>query len=552
MSATIGINKSDFVIFGAGHDYTLADSGEGEKIFFSHPYVPLNSVNYAGQYYFRVPDENGEMIDAVKDDIAHCTFTPAIGTAFDTEGEVTVKVEYYREYIYPEETVIVQKELEQVITVVDHGTVVEQAKYMGNVGRYYRRDIYSDGYCFIRPMSTSEFPDYYCLYSWEGKTINKVSSIPWRATGLGNGIYGFGVSGSVDISELAYADTSHVTYMYDVFRNVTSDTWDALSYWDASALTELHNFAPHSNLDDITVMSGWNPSHLTDLSNAFNYMAMESLEGLESWDVSGVTNMSNTFSYCQSLEDISALANWNVSNVTDMSYIFTGDIVLEELYGLEDWDVSKVTNIVSAFSNCYKLLSLEPLTNWNPKPTSLVGVFTNCHALQSLDGIEGFDLSDCTSFANAFFSCTKLTDISALSSWVTSRVTDFGSMFAWDYWIDDISAINEWDFASALNLESMFAQVSAVLTMDGISLDLSNVTNISNMFFTHPFGYLDGVGEVFEENNTYKDYAGNTYSVLGATMTVYPKDASNAENWDVNGTGLGAFDNNWNNRPSWN
>ena len=31
MSATIDINKSKFVIFGAGHDYTLADSGIGEK-----------------------------------------------------------------------------------------------------------------------------------------------------------------------------------------------------------------------------------------------------------------------------------------------------------------------------------------------------------------------------------------------------------------------------------------------------------------------------------------------------------------------------------------
>ena len=29
MSATIAINDLKFVIFGAGHDYTLADSGDG-------------------------------------------------------------------------------------------------------------------------------------------------------------------------------------------------------------------------------------------------------------------------------------------------------------------------------------------------------------------------------------------------------------------------------------------------------------------------------------------------------------------------------------------
>ena len=32
----------------------------------------------------------------------------------------------------------------------------------------------------------------------------------------------------------------------------------------------------------------------------------------------------------------------------------------------------------------------------------------------------------------------------------------------------------------------------------------------------------------------------------------YTKDASNAENWTVNGTGLGAFDSYWSNIPSWN
>ena len=56
MSLSISANDLKFVIFASGHDYTLADSGDGDVQIFSHPYVPLNSVNYAGQYYFLVPD----------------------------------------------------------------------------------------------------------------------------------------------------------------------------------------------------------------------------------------------------------------------------------------------------------------------------------------------------------------------------------------------------------------------------------------------------------------------------------------------------------------
>ena len=146
MSATIGINDLKFVIFGAGHDYTLADSGDGDVQIFSHPFVPLHSVNYAGQYYFLVPDENGDPLDCVKDDIAHCTFTPALGSTFDTEGEVTVEVNYHREYIYDEETLVVDKTVSQVITVVNHGTVTQSETYY---------DLYSDGYGFYRPSSVN-------------------------------------------------------------------------------------------------------------------------------------------------------------------------------------------------------------------------------------------------------------------------------------------------------------------------------------------------------------------------------------------------------------
>lgn len=163
------IENLSFTIWGNGHDYTpclLIPVTEKYRSFHTL-FVPLNSVNYAGQWYFLVPDEQGNPIDCVKDDLAHCTFTPALGATFNTEGEVTVECHYHREYIYPEETLVVDKTVTQKITVVDHGTVSSSRTY---------GDIYTDGYLFLRPRYTNsvETDIRYLLFG----NPTKVSSFP--------------------------------------------------------------------------------------------------------------------------------------------------------------------------------------------------------------------------------------------------------------------------------------------------------------------------------------------------------------------------------------
>ena len=541
MSATITQNNLKFVIFGSGHDYTRLDSGMGEKTFFSHPFVPLNSVNYAGQYYFLVPDQNGEFFDAVKEDLLHCTFDPDLGTAFDTEGEVTIKVSYRREYILPEETILVEKELEQTIEVVDHGTVASSSTNI---------DIYTDGYGFIRPQAEQvvEVKNYIL-----SGNPTKLSSIPWRATGLGEGIYGFiGASNLTDIDELQYADTSNCTQFAKVFYNCTNlEDISALESWETSKVTFMSNLFFATKVKDLTPLKAWDVSKVTNLASAFYWMKeLETLEGLEDWNVSAVTDMSNLFNSDSALEDISALSKWDVSSVTNMASIFGGCEALESLEGLEDWDVSSVTNLSNAFKSC-NMDSLLPLGKWKPKPTTMEAIFFGCKKITTLLGLGNFDLSDCTNLKQAFQDCIKLIDIYGVETWDVSSVTNFGQMFAYSYWIADISAIADWEFGEA-NTSGMFLYVSAILDVDNITLDLSECTAVGQMFYTQPFGNISGIGDVFEQGSMYYDYDGNGYSTIAYTANLYTKDASNAENWTVNGTGLGIFDSNWSNRPSWN
>lgn len=543
MSATINTNNLKFVIFGSGHDYTLLDSGEGEKQIFSHPFVPLNSVNYAGQYYFRVPDEDGNFFDAVKDDMAHCTFTPALNTAFTTEGETEVSVHYRREYIHDEETILVEKTVKQKITVVDHGTVASSLANM---------DIYTDGYAFIRPdaYDVVQVMD----YALGSGNYTKVSSIPWRATALGHSIHPFLQSAVLtDISELEFADTSNCTRFKDLFHNADVTDFSAIKKWNTSNVTEFNDIFWATNITDLTALENWDVSNATSLVGCFHYnLHLTSLHGIEKWDVSNVTDMNGFVYDCTALTDISALAEWNTSSLTDLGGAFRGCYALESLHGLENWDVSNVTDLQGTFWNCRKLANLEPLANWNPKPTSLKSLCEGCYELTSLDGVENFDLSDCTSFYCAFRVCNKLVDISAIASWDVSNVTDFRQMFEWSHWINDVSAINGWTFGAA-DLGGMFGYASAFLNVDDIDLDLSNCTNISNMFGTRKFGKIDETGEdAYEESDYYWTYSGESYSRLVYNLTPYTKDASNAENWTVSGTNLGAFDNWWSNRPSWN
>jgi len=559
MSATIAKDNLKFVIFGAGHDYTLADSGEGEKVFFSHPFVPLNSVNYAGQYYFVAPiydpsDETADPVftDVVKDDIVHCTFDPALGTTFDTEGEVTVKVTYYREYIYPESTIVVEKELEQKITVVNHGTVANT---------YPNLDVYTDGYGYIRPNSnTVEVKK----YSLSANSMTKCSSIPWRATALGNGIYQFINSSSLtDISELEYADVSNCTELSNLFYNCRGLTdISALENWDVSKVQTMYFMFSYSGVASLEALKSWNTRSLKSLDNAFSgiYGNLTSLKGLENWDVSKVTNLKSAFASIGdpqlggSLVDITALKDWDVSSVTTLENTFSANIKLESLEGVESWDVSKVTNMQGTFSNCRKLKGLLPLTNWRPKPTNLMGAFSYCHSLQSAKGLDNFDTSNCTVMRELFYDCPKLLKLEGLENWDTSKVQTFYGAFDWDRWIESFYPLKDWSFAACTDASGMFAENANVDNLDGIIWDLSHIPSINGMFRGNNMCYAADLGKkVIEYQYRYEDYDGNTYWKTGyGPYPIAGKDASEAENWTVNGTGLGAFDTTWSNRPSWN
>lgn len=550
MSATIKANGLKFVIFASGHDYTLADSGDGDVQIFSHPFVPLNSVNYAGQYYFLVPDENGNPLDAVKDDRSHCTFTPALGTAFSTEGETTVEVHYHREYIYDEETLVVDKTVSQKITVVNHGSVVDSTNNL---------DVYSDGYGFIRPLTVNgvEVKD----YSITGKdAVTKLSSIPWRATGLGaGGIYGFFSSSNLtDISELAFADTSKCTKFTNLFAGDRSLVdISAVENWDTSNVVSMTSLVIYTSINSLKPFAKWNTSKVTDLDLAFAYFIGTKLDGLENWDVSHVTNMRQIFDHNENLTDASAIANWDVSKVTNMEHAFSYT-KLRNADAFALWNVAVLHDMTGFLKGCPLLVNLSGLSNWVGEIYNIEEAFAICDSLVDISGVHGLDVSHVTNFTAVFAFSTYIVSLDGLEDWDVSNGQTFYRMFRGDPWIADISAIANWDLSHATQLGEMFGGCAWVTDISMLTNWRINTQNVGGMFTDGHACYSSLIGERLWYNAYYYfDYEDNQYTNVVVQDEDHPLtyptcDATVASQWGIRGSHLHAFDDRWIHKPSWN
>ena len=564
MSLTVDVNKLKFTIFASGHDYTLADSGDGEVQVFSHPFVPLGSAMYAGQWYFLVPDENGDPMDAVKDDMAHCTFTPALGSTFDTEGEVTVECHYHREYIYDEETLVVDKTVSQKITVVNHGSIVI---YAGDYwGTYYCSDVYSDGYMFLHPKNTNNLDLVTYCQPWYnerlgGTPVTKISSFYWRVENLGAGsspsfLNNLGADFE-DIDELRYADVSKVTTMRGFMggSNKVVDL-EPLTDWDISNVTSLASLVSNcTNLKSLKGLEKWNTSKVTSLANAFYGCAqITDWSAISKWDTSKVTSLSYTFA-SSSLTDMTGLKDWDTSEVVSIESAFRG-IGATSLHGLENWNVSKVENMIETFYHV-PLGTIAELILWTPKPTSLVSCFEQC-GLTSLHGLENFDTSGLTTMRGCFRYNGQLTSADGLETWDVSACQDFREAFYGLHWLSDTSAFADWNTASAVYFDQMFYFTASILNVSNFDWDYSNVSSMGGMFAGFLKYYSPKIGkEVYQDAYYYWDYDGRRYIHAEVEdedypMSVYSKSASGAESWNVSGSGLNAFDDKWNNVPSWN
>ena len=423
--------------------------------------------------------------------------------------------------------------------------------------------MYSDGYGFYRPSSVNNVDNNMWLVG--NGTPNKLSSLPWRSKKLGNGIYGFcNALNLSDISELQYANTSEVYEMSRLFANgqylTGAKLTEAIGGWNVEKLQYITWLFLGVPATDLSFLEKWNTPSLVSMDGAFYAMqSLTSLHGLEHWNVSNVITLKDFLSTCTALSDISALGGWDVSKVQSMQSAFNTCYALADLTPLGNWNVSALTNIQSIFEGDRSITTFEPLITWSPRLGQMTSAFKGCTGVKNYKGLGNLDVSNVTSLYQVFFDNSGVRSLTGIEGWNVGNVTTFESCFANHSYITNILPLKDWDMHSATNINGMFMSNGFLADVDGVIWNLASISTTQNAFVGHKLWYSSIIDKVvYEAFWYYYDIDGNAYMGTGIYDIEHPlvqvwKDASEAENWTVGGSGLGLFDNvEWNNLPSWN
>ncbi|MCL6294525.1 BspA family leucine-rich repeat surface protein [Jejuia spongiicola] len=116
-------------------------------------------------------------------------------------------------------------------------------------------------------------------------------------------------------------DLSKVTSMEDMFSGCTSLVGnDSFNNWDTSNVTNMRNTFASTNFNED--IGGWNVSNVTDMyrmfvsSKAFN-------QDIGGWDVSNVTNMAYMFTFSKAFNQ--DIGNWDISSLSDATGMFSNN-----------------------------------------------------------------------------------------------------------------------------------------------------------------------------------------------------------------------------------
>ncbi len=276
--------------------------------------------------------------------------------------------------------------------------------------------------------------------------------------------------------DLSSFDTSNVTNMGGMFQECRAATIIDVRSFDTSNVTSTGGMFYGCNSVIELDLSNFNTSSVTDMRTMFYFCTKLSKLNVSGFDTSNVTSMYLMFGSCPSLTELN-VANFNTSKVTEMGGMFEGLNNVKEL-DISNFDTSNVTNMGGMFRGCNSLNYLN-LSKWNTeKVTSMENLFLECRSLTSLE-ISNFNTSNVTNMKGMFSECLKLKKI--FYNFDTTKVTNMSSMFNQCRELSQIDTIN-FNTSQVTDMNRMFYNCNNLTNLDVSNFDTSNVVNMSNMF----------------------------------------------------------------------
>ncbi len=194
-------------------------------------------------------------------------------------------------------------------------------------------------------------------------------------------------------------------------------------------------------------------------------------------DTSNLVNVSHLFNNCSSIEDI--VFNFSAANVTNMEGMFSGCSSLKSI-DLSNFDTSNVFNMGDMFAYCSSLEQLDLTLLNTSQVVYMDSMFSGCSSLKSID-LSNFDTSNVFNMRDMFSGCSSLKSID-LSNFDTSNVQTMDSMFEYCYKLENITGIGDFQTGTVVDMSSMFCACRSIKTLDLSSWNVSNVTDMRNMF----------------------------------------------------------------------
>ncbi len=299
-----------------------------------------------------------------------------------------------------------------------------------------------------------------------------------------NAFFGFLKLTSLDLS---YFDTSKVTSMYWMLKNLYVLENLDVSHFDTSNVTNMEDlFSGDKSLLSLDV-SHFDTSKVTTMRGLFYLLKKVTSLDLSHFNTSNVTSMRGMFSYMEILTSLD-VSSFDTSNVVDMFSMFAYTRALTSL-DLSNFNTSKVSNMGNMFAGATNLTVLNVSSFDTHQVLDMGSMFLCTYALSSLD-LSNFDTSNVINTASMFEQMTSLTTLD-IRSFNTSSVRTMGAMFKNSTNLSVILVGSGWSTSSLKNKED----------------ESSDALCGSRGMFSGLTSIVGGAGTTYDSNHTDKEYA---------------------------------------------
>lgn len=359
------------------------------------------------------------------------------------------------------------------------------------------------------------------LNGWDTSNVTKMGNMFHGASSFNQPIGLWDTSNVTDMTNMFNSatifnqnislwDVSSVTDMTFLFGD-TDDFNQPIGAWDTSSLITTVNMF-HRAKSFNQPIGGWNMSNVTDMRYMFNQAPVFN-QSIGTWDISGVSSLQSVFFGAKSFNQ--SLGSWNTSGVTDMQEMFSGATSFNQPIG--GWDSSNVTNMSAMFSG-------------------ISYISDNCVYDDGYDG-SGIDYytEDCD------WTYIPMAFNQDISGWDVSSVTNMRRMFAqganqyrYAETYDNNTSDYEWSETYTYDSE---AQPNA-FNQDISGWDVSDVTNMSEMFLSGLDQHVVGEDVLGDPIDTYTFSAGSTYGSFNRSLSLWNMGAVTEASGMLIGSGL--------------